>query len=43
VDDFIKTDANRMYQGWPNLGSRAACGSSSFPKNCIFISTCMKV
>jgi len=31
MDDLIETDANRMYQGWPNRGSWAACGCSSFP------------
>jgi len=37
MDDLIETDANRMYQRWPNRSS------SSFPKNFIFISTYCKV
>jgi len=37
MDDLIKNDSNRMYQGWPDRGS------SSFLENCIFISTYCKV
>jgi len=34
---FSVKHTDRIYQGWPNFGFRAACGSLSFPKYHIFV------
>jgi len=33
----LRLFSHNVYKGWPNCGSRVACGSLSFPKNYIFI------
>jgi len=35
--EFLSFMADCIQQGWPNCGSRAACGSWNFPKIYIFV------